>query len=410
METAAYTKRGYHEYAQEGHDAEFEGVITGYGAVNGALVFAFAQDETRMKGAMDGRHAKKILDLYDLALKKCAPVVGIFSSCGAFVEEGVTALAAYGRLLKVVADAGECLTQVAYINGPCTGTSSAIAASFDFVVAKEGVPFYVTSPDLGGKALGSDTVCYTGSEADCFGYIRSLLAFLPEEDECEDCQDDLNRRLSGVSADGEIGALVAAISDCGVTLPYFPAFGDGLLTAFATVGGVKCGIVANNYAVDGGAITTEVACKLTSFLSVCDDYGLPVVTLVNSRGPAADISVDAVKALAYAYATLEVPQVTVILGHAIGAAFTLMGSKSLGAELVYTLEGAEIGVLPASSAVAFAWNGSITEETTREELEEKWRTSVSTPAAAAATGEIDDIIAPSEIRARIASALLMLSC
>ena len=226
----------------------------------------------------------------------------------------------------------------------------------------------------------------------------------------EDCQDDLNRRLGTINADEAILDVIGAISDCGSYLPYAPDYGTAAVTAFATVGGVKCGIVANDYSVDGGAITGDAACKMTSFLSICDDYGLPVVTLVNSRGPAASLNVDAVKTLAYAYATLEVPQVTVILGHAIGAAFTLMGSKSLGAELVYTLDGAEIGVLPASSAVAFAWNGEITQETTREQLEEKWRTSVSTASAAASTGEVDDIIAPAELRARIASALLMLTC
>ena len=179
VETAAYTKRSFHDCATAGQDDEFEGVITGYGAVDGALVFAFAQDEARMKGAMDEKHASKILALYELAMKKGAPVVGMFASSGAFVEEGVSALAAYGKLLRTVTDAYGAITQVAYILGNCSGTSAAIAASFDFVVKNTDAAYYVVSPELGGKAISGDVISFEGKEEECIQHIRALLSYLP---------------------------------------------------------------------------------------------------------------------------------------------------------------------------------------------------------------------------------------
>ncbi len=412
VETAAYTKRSFNDYVSVDKDAEFEGVITGYGAINGKLVFAFAQDETRMKGAIDANHAKKIAALYDLALKKGAPVIGVFASSGAFVEEGVTALAAYGRLLKTVTDASDEISQIAYIIGTCTGTAAALASSFDFTVASDKATFYVANPELGGKQCESDAFCFRGAENACCDYIRNLIGFLPDGDMdyVENATDDLNRRLDGVTVSGDAHDLISAIADNGVYTELFADYGTSAVVALTTVAGVKCGVVANSYAVNEGRISKDAAYKMVDFLRICDCYSLPVVTLTDSNGLDADISVDAVKALAYGYTQLDVPQVTVICGHAIGAAFTLMGSKSLGAELTYTLENAEIGVLPADASVAFAWNDDITTDVTREELEAKWRASVSTAAAAAATGEVDDIIPVSELRARIASALLMLSC
>ncbi len=408
VETAAYTRRGYHEFVSENNDDEFEGVITGYGSVNGQLVFAFVQDETRMKGAMDAVHANKILALYRLAIQKDAPVIGVFASGGAVIDEGVASLAAYGRILKMVTDTAE-IPQIAYVIGNCSGLSAAIAASFDFVVAGETANFYMTHAELGGKTIGNATVSYTGNPGECAGYIRALLDFLDPTSEDAPLTDDINRRLSEIDTD-DINAVLASVSDAGVYLPYHADYGTAATTAFATIAGVRCGIVANNYAENNGRITQEAANKMADFIDLCDRAALPIVTLVNSDGLDKEIDENAVLCLASAYTQASVPCVTVVLGHSIGAAFTLMGSKSLCAEIVYALEDAEIGVLSSSQSVAFAWNGQISGSVTREELEEKWRASIATSAAAAATGEIDDIITAPELRARIASALLMLTC
>lgn len=410
VELGAYTKRSYHDGALVGKDAEFEGVITGYGAVNGQLVFAFAQDETRMKGAIDARHADKIEALYDLALKKGAPVVGMFASAGADIYEGVSAMAAYGRILKTVTEASDEILQIAYVRGLCIGTAAAIASAFDFVVAKADTPFYVTSAELGGHSAEAGAWCFKGDQDASLGYIRSLLDFIPDTTVDHETSDDLNRLLPELPLSADIRASLTAIVDDGALIEVYADYGTPIVTAFASVGGIKCGVVAGNYTEDHGRMTRDAAYKTAEFLDICDSFGLPVVTLVNSDGLAADIPMDAVRSLAFAYAQLGVPGVTVILDHAIGAAFTLLGSKSLGSELVYALPTSEIGVMTAGASVAFAWNQDITETVTREKLEESWRAEESSPVAAASLGEVDDLIDPSEIRTRIASALLMLTC
>ena len=410
VETGAYTKRSYHDGALIGKDADFEGVITGYGAVNGQLVFAFAQDETRMKGAVDSRHADKIEALYDLAVKRGAPVVGMFASSGADIFEGVTSMAAYARILKTVSLASDEILQIAYVRGTCIGTAAAIAAAFDFTVVKEGAPFYASSEELGGKQNGEDSWCFHGSESDSLTYIKSLINFIPDGDIEGDTNDDLNRRLPALPFSEDIRGSIAAVADGGEYIEVSPSYGPAAVTCFATIGGVKCGIVATDYAQDEGKLTRDACYKISAFLNICDSFALPVVTLVNSLGVSPATPTDAVKDLALSYAALGVPGVTVLLDHAIGAAFSLLGSKGLGCELVYALPSSEIGILPANASVAFAWNDEIGNGTTREELEAKWKASVASPVSAASTGEVDDLIDESEIRARIASALLMLTC
>jgi acetyl-CoA carboxylase carboxyltransferase component len=185
-------------------------------------------------------------------------------------------------------------------------------------------------------------------------------------------------------------------------------------TVFTTIGGVKCGIVATSYAKNEGRLDSSAARKIAKFVSLCDAFSIPVVTYVDSLGLTIDkdneelFSAELAR-LATAYAGAECPLVTVINGHAIGASFVLLGSKALGADLVYAVDNSEIGALTAESGVAFAWDKYIDEDTSREDLIASWKASVSSPAYAAASGEIDDIISTNELRARLCSALLMLS-
>ena len=148
VETAAFTKRGYSDFISTEKMNEFEGVITGYGAVDGKLVFAFAEDASRMGGAIDERHAKKITDLYKMAMNNGAPVIGIFNSNGTDIFEGTVGLAAYGRIMSAVAKASGAIPQIAFVTGKCIGTAAAIAAMFDFVVKDSAATLYVTLPPL----------------------------------------------------------------------------------------------------------------------------------------------------------------------------------------------------------------------------------------------------------------------
>lgn len=419
VETAAYTTRGFSEFITTERDNEFEGVITGYGAIDGKLVFVFAEDGSRMGGAIDDRHAKKICDLYKLALNNNAPVIGIFNSNGTDIFEGTASLAAYGRIISAVSDASGLIPQIAYVNGKCIGTAATIAAMFDFVVKASDAELYVSSPELTGvESAQSAIVSFSADEPTCLGYIRSLVSFLPDNASvgivCSDCTDNLNRLLGDVDFGGDALSSVAAIADNGVILEVGHDYASGAATVFCTIGGVKCAVVANSYAKNEGKLCGACARKIARFVSFADSFSIPVVTLVDSLGLAIDKNNETTFApelakLAFAYASASCPKITVIMGHAIGASFILLGSKSLGADLVYALDTAEIGALSAESGVAFAWDKYITEEKTRADHIAQWKASVSSPAWAASSGEIDDIISVNELRARICSALLMLA-
>ena len=420
VEISAYTKRGFSEFIATEKTNEFEGVICGYGAIGGKLVFAFAEDASRMGGAIDDRHAKKITDLYKMAIKNGAPVIGIFNSNGADIFEGTAGLAAYGRIMSAVSKASGVIPQIAYVAGNCIGTCAAIASMFDIVVKKDDASLYVNSPSLTGENNAQDAiVSYSGSEEQCAGYIIGLITFLPSNSSVgiqasEICTDNLNRKLGNLDFAGDALSIISVLADNGMFFELTHNYAPSASCAFATIGGVKCGIVANSYSKNEGRIDVSAARKIAKFVALCDSFSIPVVTIVDSMGLAINKKNEQIFApelakLAMAYASAECPKVTVILSHAIGASFVLLGSKSLGADLVYATEDSEIGALSAASGVAFAWDKYITEEKTREELISEWKLTVSSPANAASSGEIDDIISINELRARLCSALLMLS-
>lgn len=421
VELGAFTKRRFCEYQGLDRDEELEGVICGYGAVDGRLVYAFAQDSARMKGALDENHARKICALYDLALKNGAPVIGIFDCAGADIFEGAAALGAYARIMRAVTAASGVIPQIALITGNCIGSFATIAAMFDFVIKTKTAGFYVTAPDFtGAKDAQAPVTAFAADDAGiAVMYVRNLLGYLPDKAgegvTVEGTADNLNRMLGNRDFGGDVNAAIAAIADNGV---FFETAGDHapmLTTAFATVGGVKCGFVGTSYMVDEGRLTAAAARKAAKFIDFCDAFSIPLVTLVDSMGLAisedvenAPFAADLAK-LAMAYAKSVNPKITVILGHAIGAAFALLGSKALGADVAYALDDAEIGALSSEASVAFAWNEHVSPAKSREELIAEWRKSLASPVAAASLGEIDDIVSANELRARICSALQMLS-
>jgi acetyl-CoA carboxylase carboxyltransferase component len=420
IEVGAYTKRAITDFLSTEKANEFEGVICGYGAIDGKLVFAFAEDSSRMGGVIDERHAKKISDLYALALSNGAPVIGIFDSKGTDVFEGAVGLAAYGKIISCVSKASGKIPQIAFVAGKCIGTCAAIASMFDFVVKADDADFYVSSPVITKKDGAQDMVlAYSAAKLECVSYIRALVSFIPDNSSMgiivNECTDNLNKMLGELDFAGDAASLISTIADNSIFYEVAHDFEPSVLTALSSIGGVKCGIVANAFSVNEGKLSASAARKISKFVNYCDAYSIPVVTLVDSLGldtnPVNETSYFApeLAKLAYAYTNASVPKITVIMGHAIGASFVLLGSKALGADIVYATANSEICALNAESGVAFAWDKYITLEQTRESLVNKWKASVSSPAVAAASGEIDDIISVNELRARICSALLMLS-
>ncbi len=421
VELWAYTKRSFYEVKATGKDEEFAGVICGYGAVCGQLVFAFAQDGARMKGALDATHAKKICDLYDMAIKNGAPVVGLLDCAGADIFEGVSALSGYGKVMRAVAGASGVIPQIGWISGNCLGSFAAIASMLDILVCEKDANLYVTSDTLTGAedAQAALRTYAAPDAATAAGYVRKAISLLPQNSEegvvIEACADDLNRQLGELDLCGDIATIIASLADGADYLELSPTVAPELVTVLTRIGGIKCGVLANAYSENEGRLTASGARKAARFVSLCDAFSLPLVTLVNCAGFAicreneqAAFAAELGK-LAMAYAQSENAKVTVVLHHAIGGAYALLGSKSIGADVAYAFAGAEIGAMNAAAAVAFAQNDQVSETVTREELEEAWRTKLSSPVAAACTGEIDDIIDSCELRQRICSALQLLA-
>jgi len=413
VEIGAYISRS-------GITGDAEGVTCGYGSLGGRLVFAFAQDSSLMKGALDARHADKILRVYEKAMAVGAPIVGFFDCAGAVVFDGAAALAGYGKLLATVSAASGVIPQIAVISGVCAGSMAAVAALFDFTVAIKDVSrLYVASPTQLGDEIGTADYAFAKgnaallavNEADAFAKVAGLLNYLPDHADhgtpALESGDDPNRAVALADRTTAAKALDAAV-DAGSFTELYAGYGEAVKTGFAGFGGACAVTIALDGELDLAAIE-----KMNRMLDFADTMDLPTVTFVNCAGVRANADEEpklaaALAALAKTLAEGTAPRVSAIVGDAIGAGFIFGGSRALGTDMVFALPGAEIAALTARSAVAFLWNDRITPQLSREALEEEWRETNATAEAAAATGEVDDIVAPAELRARLIAALFML--
>ena len=421
-EIGAYTARRMSEYDKSSPD-EFESVICGYGAVNGCLVYAFSQDMNRTKGAVSEAAANKICGIYKLAVQNGCPIVGIFDSAGAYLPEGVKALAGYGKLMAAVSKASGVIPQVAIVPGVAEGASAVIASMFDFVIATENSKISVNPPFIVGGGKTEDSVeaglaaKVVKTDAEAVSAARELVSFIPQNNEDgafeTENNDEVNRLIDADTADAK--NLISAFADNGKYIELYADYAKSVTTGLVSLGGTVCGVVATNHTENEGRLTSKAARKASRFVSFCDCFGLPVITLVDSEGfevcgceEKNPYSAEIGK-LASAYASAEVPLITLVTGAAYGSVFSVLGSKSIGADIVFALEDAKISCLNAKSAVALLWNDKISADVSREALEEKWNETVANPFEAAKAGEVDDIIEKGEIRQRLASAVMMLS-
>ncbi len=430
MESGKYIRRTPSEFDGNADDS-FEGVICGWGSVCGKLVYAFSQDYSRTKGALTEAQARKIEEIYRLAMENGAPVIGIFDSAGALLPEGVRALAGYSRMMNCASKASGVIPQIAIIPGVCAGSAAVVAGMFDFIIiseAKGTVSFnapFVLNNDKAGK---SEFVSKSGlaaltakNDSECIALAKALLSFLPMnnmEGTVEDFSRDSANRLVDISAyaaSKNAADLIAAIADDAKFLELYSAYAQEMTVGFISLNGTVCGVVANNKAEKGGILTAGAARKASRMVTFCDSFDIPVITILDSEGP--DVSLEAeaspyaseLAKLAFAYANAKCALITLIAGEAYGAHFSLMGAKALGADVVFALDSAKIGVMSASRAVAFLLNDRVSETVTRAELEAKWDDKIGSPVAAASAGEVDDIIDEGEIRQRLAGALMMLA-
>jgi propionyl-CoA carboxylase beta chain len=426
-----------------------DGVVTGYGKIDGRLVFVFSQDFTVFGGSLSETHAEKICKIMDLAVKNGAPVFGLNDSGGARIQEGVLSLGGYADIFLKNVLASGVVPQISAILGPCAGGAVYSPAMTDFILmVKDTSHMFVTGPnvvktvthedvsfeDLGGAMIHNSTsgVAHfaTENEEQCLLTARQLFSYMPsnnlEDPPWLSTQDPPTRR------DEELNTIVPAqptksydmreviqrVVDDGQFLEVQEHFAGNIIVGFARLGGRSVGIVAQNPAVLAGVLDINSADKGARFVRFCDCFNIPIVTLVDVPGFLPGVSqehggiIRHGAKLLYAYCEATVPKVTVITRKAYGGAYDVMSSKHVRGDINFAWPTAEIAVMGVDGAVNIIFKDQIEKsqdaEETRKRLVAEYTEKFANPYVAAARGFIDDIIEPRDTRPRLISALEML--
>lgn len=426
-----------------------DGVVTGYGKIDGRLVFVFSQDFTVFGGSLSETHAEKIVKIMDLAMQNGAPVFGLNDSGGARIQEGVLSLGGYADIFLKNVLASGVVPQISAILGPCAGGAVYSPAMTDFILmVKDTSHMFVTGPsvvktvthedvsfeDLGGAMVHNSTsgVAHfaTENEEQCLLTARQLFSFMPsnnlEDPPLLPTEDPSTRR------DEELNTIVPAqptrsydmrevihrVVDDGQFLEVQEHFAGNIIIGFARLGGRSVGIVAQNPAVLAGVLDINSADKGARFVRFCDCFNIPIVTLVDVPGFLPGVSqehggiIRHGAKLLYAYCEATVPKVTVITRKAYGGAYDVMSSKHVRGDINFAWPTAEIAVMGVDGAVNIIFKDQIEKsadkEATRKRLVAEYTEKFANPYVAAARGFIDDIIEPKDTRPRLISALEML--
>ena len=417
-----------------------DGVITGYGVIDGNLVYVYSQDVSVLNGAIGEMHAKKIARIYDMAMKMGAPVIGLIDCAGLRLQEATDALEAFGGLYLKQSMASGVIPQITAIFGMCGGGLSLIPALTDFTFMEEKGRLFVNSPNAiaGNRIEKCDTasaafqskevglVDGVKTEDEILEDIRTLICMLPcnnEEDASYDeCNDDLNRVCEGIEDAFEDAAIaLSQISDDQIFFETKKDFAQDMVTGFIRLNGMTVGTVANRsvvYNEEGeiaaqfdGSLSADGANKAAEFVGFCDAFNIPVLSLTNVSGFAASeydekhLAKAAAK-LTYAFANATVPKVNVVTGKAFGSAYVAMNSKSTGADMVYAWETSEIGMMDAALAAKIMYADADADVIKVKATE--YKELQSSPYAAARRGYVDTIIAPADTRKYVIGAFEML--
>ena len=421
--------------------APSDGVITGYGVIDGNLVYVYSQDADVLGGALGEMHAKKIARIYDMAMKMGAPVIGLIDCAGLRLQEATDALEAFGSLYHKQALASGVIPQVTAIFGMCGGGLAVVPGltDFTFMEAKDG-KLFVNSPNaLEGNEISkcntasaeyqsktAGLVDGIGAEAEILGQIRDLVCMLPANNEddmsYEECTDDLNRICADIANASEDTAIaLAQIADNQILVETKKDYAKEMVTGFIRLNGMTVGVVANRSKVYNAeaeveaefdsVLTVDGCKKATDFVNFCDAFSIPVLTLTNVTGFAATVESEknmasAVAKLTYAFANATVPKVNVIVGKAFGSAYVSMNSKSIGADLVYAWPTAEIGMMDANQAAKIMYADA--DAATIREKAAEYKNLQSSPLSAAKRGYVDTIIEAADTRKYVIGAFEML--
>ncbi len=423
-----------------------DGVVTGWGKIDGHLVYAYAQDFTILGGSLGESHGLKIARLMDLAYQNGAPLIGLNDSGGARIQEGVDALAAYGEIFYRNTRASGVIPQISVILGPCAGGAVYSPAITDFIFMVEKTAYmFITGPEvvkavthedvdfesLGGAGIHrsrSGVAHFTAPDEDALlAQVRQLLSYLPPNNLTpppylipSDDPQRLTPELEEIVPDNpqrpyDVHAVIENIADDGEFLEVQSEYARNLVVGFARLDGYPVGVIANQPDHLAGVLDIDASDKGARFIRFCDSFHIPLVTLVDTPGflPGIEQEHGGVirhgAKLIYAYAEATVPKVALILRKAYGGAYIVMSSKHLRSDLNFAWPNAEIAVMGPEGAVQIVFRKELAAaadpEAARAVLTERYRQELANPYIAASRGYLDDVIAPAESRIRLIAAL-----
>lgn len=452
VEIDAFARHRSTNFGLEARRPYGDGVVIGHGTIDGRRVCVYSQDFSVFGGSLGEVHGQKIAKIQDFALRTGVPIIGISDGGGARIQEGVAALTQFAEIFRRNVAASGVVPQISLILGPSAGGAVYSPALTDFIVMAQGTSnMFITGPDVIRAVTGEDVgfeelggalthnersgVAHylAADEAEAFEYVRELLAYLPSnnlsdpvgyDDVADLAETEADRALDSLIPDSDnqpydMRAVVETVLDDGVLLEVQPLFARNVIVGFGHVEGRSVGIVANQPQVMAGTLDIDAAEKAARFVRTCDAFSIPVLTFVDVPGflPGTDQEWNGIirrgAKLIYAYAEATVPLVTVITRKAYGGAYIVMGSKQLGADVNLAWPTAQIAVMGASGAVNILQRAVLNRvaeeggdvEAERARLVSAYDDAIVNPWEAADRGYVDAVIAPSETRAQIVSAL-----
>ena len=418
-----------------------DGVVTGYGVIDGSLVYVYSQDASVLNGSVGEMHAKKIVNIYEMAMKMGAPVIGLIDSAGLRLQEATDALNGFGEIYRCQAFASGVIPQITAVFGSCGGGLALIPAMTDFAFMEEKkAKLFVNAPNAlsGNEISRCDTsaaafqseetglVDMVADEAAILGQIRQLVSILPANNSdlaWTDCADDLNRACAQISSCvGDTAIALSQIADDGLFVEVKQDYAKDMVAGFIRLNGATIGAVANRTEVcdENGevvekfdaAISPRGAEKAAEFVNFCDAFDIPVLTLTNVTGFSATTCSEkrmakAAGRLTYAFANATVPKVNVIVGKAYGSAYVAMNSKAVGADITIAWPDAQIGMMDAKLAAKIICDGQGADaiDACAKEYEDLQNNVTS----AARRGYVDQIVEPADTRKYVIGAFEMLS-
>ncbi|HQV93844.1 MAG TPA: carboxyl transferase domain-containing protein [Anaerolineales bacterium] len=448
-EMDAFVQHRTHDFGLDKQKFISDSVITGWGTIEGRLVYVFSQDFTVFGGSLGEVHAEKICKIMDMAMKSGAPVIGLNDSGGARIQEGVVALAGYADIFLRNTMASGVVPQISAIMGPCAGGAVYSPALTDFIFMTRNTSYmFVTGPDvvkavtheevtqeeLGGASVHSEKsgVCHVAadSEADTLFLIRKMLGYLPQnnmEDPPFLATDDplrMDESLDSIIPDDankpyDIKDVIRPIMDGGQFFEIHENYAQNIVVGFARLGGHSVGIVANQPAVLAGVLDIDASEKGARFVRFCDSFNIPIITFEDVPGflPGTNQEHHGIirsgAKLLYAYCEATVPKLTVVTRKAYGGAYCVMSSKHIRSDINLAWPTAEIAVMGPDGAVNIIFRKELEKAkdpvARKAELVADYREKFASPYVAAERGYIDDVIEPKETRPRLINALEMLS-